>query len=230
MYEKFTDRARKVMQLANQEAGRQNRDYIGTEHILLGLVTEGSGVAASVLKNFGVNLAMVQREIEKVVQPREQGNSVSWWSPTPRAKNVIEYAIEEARCFGGDYVSTEHLLLGLAREKEGVGARVLTALGLNLKNVREEVLAILTQLPDWTDAGLVVDFVKHPADANASVEYLPEPARMIVAEFESQIAVARNDKGKAVAVLDFEKAGILRDLEYKVRKLRDEFINQWPKS
>jgi ATP-dependent Clp protease ATP-binding subunit ClpC len=143
MYERFTDRARKVMQLANQEAQRFNHEYIGTEHILLGLVKEGSGVAANVLKNLDVDLRKIRLEVEKIVQSGPDMVTMGKLPQTPRAKKVIEYAMEEARNLNHNYVGTEHLLLGLIREQEGVAAQVLMNLGLKLEDVREEVLNLL---------------------------------------------------------------------------------------
>jgi ATP-dependent Clp protease ATP-binding subunit ClpC len=143
MYERFTDRARKVMQLANQEAQRFNHEYVGTEHVLLGLVKEGSGVAANVLKNLDVDLRKIRVEVEKIVQSGPDMVTMGKLPQTPRAKKVIEYAIEEARNLNHNYVGTEHLLLGLLREQEGVAAQVLMNLGLKLEEVREEVLNLL---------------------------------------------------------------------------------------
>jgi len=143
MFERFTDRARKVMALANQEAQRFNHEYIGTEHILLGLVKEGSGVGANVLKNLDVDLRKVRLEVEKLVKAGPEMVTMGKLPQTPRAKKVIEYAIEEARNLNHNYVGTEHLLLGLLREHDGVAAQVLMNLGLKLDEVREEVLNLL---------------------------------------------------------------------------------------
>src|SRR6187402_2714684 len=143
MYERFTDRARKVMQLANQEAQRFNHEYIGTEHVLLGLIKEGSGVAANVLKNLDVDLRKIRLEVEKLVQSGPDMVTMGKLPQTPRAKKVIEYAMEEARNLNHNYVGTEHILLGLLREQEGVAAQVLINLGLKLEEVREEVLNLL---------------------------------------------------------------------------------------
>jgi ATP-dependent Clp protease ATP-binding subunit ClpC len=143
MYERFTDRARKVMQLANQEAQRFNHEYIGTEHMLLGLIKEGSGVAANVLKNLDVDLRKIRLEVEKLVQSGPDMVTMGKLPQTPRAKKVIEYSMEEARALNHNYVGTEHILLGLLREQEGVAAQVLMNLGLKLEEVREEVLNLL---------------------------------------------------------------------------------------
>jgi ATP-dependent Clp protease ATP-binding subunit ClpC len=143
MYERFTDRARKVMQLANQEAQRFNHEYIGTEHMLLGLVKEGTGVAANVLKNLDVDLRKIRLEVEKLVQSGPEMITMGKLPQTPRAKKVIEYSMEEARNLNHNFVGTEHILLGLLREQEGVAAQVLMNLGLKLEEVREEVLNLL---------------------------------------------------------------------------------------
>ncbi|MBL4808763.1 MAG: ATP-dependent Clp protease ATP-binding subunit [Phycisphaerales bacterium] len=143
MFERFTDRARKVMALANQEAQRFNHEYIGTEHVLLGLVKEGSGVGANVLKNLEVDLRKVRLEVERLVRAGPEMVTMGKLPQTPRAKKVIEYAIEEARNLNHNYVGTEHILLGLLREHDGVAAQVLMNLSLKLEEVREEVLNLL---------------------------------------------------------------------------------------
>ncbi len=153
MYERFTDRARKVMQLANQEAQRFNHEYIGTEHILLGLVKEGSGVAANVLKNLDVDLRKIRLEVEKIVQSGPDMVTMGKLPQTPRAKKVIEYSMEEARNLNHNYVGTEHILLGLLREQEGVAAQVLMNLGLKLEDVREEVLNLLGHGMESSEGG-----------------------------------------------------------------------------
>src|SRR3954467_4576225 len=153
MYERFTDRARKVMQLANQEAQRFNHEYIGTEHILLGLVKEGSGVAANVLKNLDVDLRKIRLEVEKLVQSGPEMVTMGKLPQTPRAKKVIEYSMEEARNLNHNYVGTEHILLGLLREQEGVAAQVLMNLGLKLEEVREEVLNLLGHGIEGSEGG-----------------------------------------------------------------------------
>jgi ATP-dependent Clp protease ATP-binding subunit ClpC len=143
MFNKFTERARKVILLAKQEAKRFNHDYIGTEHILLGLLREGEGVAAAVLQSLGMNLNNIRLEVEKLVQ-LGPATVVSGDLPfTPKAKKVMELAMEEARTLGHNYIGTEHLLLGLIREGEGVASQVFMNMGLDLEKVREEVIKLL---------------------------------------------------------------------------------------
>ncbi|MFH0839071.1 MAG: ATP-dependent Clp protease ATP-binding subunit [Candidatus Omnitrophota bacterium] len=143
MFDRFTERARKVIMLAKEEARKFNHDYIGTEHILLGLLREGEGVAAAVLQSLGISLDIIRQEVEKLVHPGS-GAIVSGDIPfTPKSKKVIEFAMEEARSLGHNYIGTEHLLLGLIRETEGVASRVLINVGLNLEKVRQEVMELL---------------------------------------------------------------------------------------
>lgn len=163
MFNRFTERARKVILLAKEEAKRFNHDYIGTEHILLGLVREGEGVAAAVLATFGLSPDKIRLEVEKLVQPGP-ATVVSGDLPfTPKAKKVIELAIDEARSLGHNYIGTEHLLLGLIREGEGVASQVLMNLGLELDKVREEVMNLLgSEVPGY-EMGQKVSQAKTPA-------------------------------------------------------------------
>ncbi len=143
MFDRFTERARKVIILAKEEAKRFNHDYIGTEHILLGLIKEGESVAAAVLQNLGLSLDTIRLEVEKLVQ-FGPSTIVSGDIPfTPKAKKVIELAMDEARRLGHNYIGTEHLLLGLIKEGEGVASHVLMNVGLDLNKVRAEVIKLL---------------------------------------------------------------------------------------
>jgi len=131
------------MALANQEAQRFNHEYIGTEHILLGLVKEGAGVGATVLKNLELDIKKLRLEVEKLHLSSPDMVTMGKLPQSPRAKKVIEYAIEEARSLNHNYVGTEHILLGLLRETEGIAAQALTNLGLKLEDVRQNVLELL---------------------------------------------------------------------------------------
>ena len=143
-FEKFSERARRVLSLAQEEAQRFNHNYIGTEHILLGLVRETDGVAARVLSNLGVELHKVRSAVEFIIG-RGERSTPGEIGLTPRAKKVIELAVDEARRLNHHYIGTEHLLIGLMREGEGVAAGVLESLGVNLDKVRGETSRILTQ-------------------------------------------------------------------------------------
>src|SRR6201992_2134707 len=143
MFEKFTDRARRVVVLAQEEARLLNHDYIGTEHLLLGLIHEGHGVAARALESLGVGLEDVRRNVVEIV-PRGQHELSGHIPFTPRAKTVLELSLRESQQFGHGYIGTEHILLGLIREGEGVAAQVLVALGADLDRVRQQVLQLLS--------------------------------------------------------------------------------------
>ncbi len=145
MFNRFTERARKVIVFAKEEARRFNHDYIGTEHLLLGLIREGEGVAASVLQKLGVDLESIRIEVEKLVQPGPQTQVVGDIPFTPRSKKALELSAEEARALGHNYIGTEHLLLGLVKEGEGMAYRVLLNLGLDLGKLRNEVMELLGQ-------------------------------------------------------------------------------------
>ncbi len=143
MFERFTDRARRCLQLANRQAQRLNHESYGTEHILMGLLEEGSGIAANVLKNLDVSLHQLEEEIKKMVQAEPDIVTMGKLPMTPRGRQVCEYAIEEARKLSHNYVGTEHLLLGLLREGDGLACQVLLKCGVKLEDVREEILNLL---------------------------------------------------------------------------------------
>jgi len=143
---KFSDRAQKVILIAQEEAKRLNHDYVGTEHILLGLVSIGEGLAVQILINLGVDLRKIKSEIEKIVPPGDNVIVLGEIPFSPRAKKVLEYAVDEANAMGHIYVGTEHILLGLLREKEGVAARVLEYLGVTYEDVQEEIFALLGEI------------------------------------------------------------------------------------
>ena len=143
VFERFTDRSRQVLVLAQEEARLLNHNFIGTEHVLLGLIHEGEGVAAMALDSLGVTLGGVRVRVEETIGP---AGSVNTGSPpfTPRAKKVLELSLREAMQMGHKYIGTEHLLLGLLREGEGVATQVLLSLGANLERVRQEVIQLLS--------------------------------------------------------------------------------------
>ena len=142
LFDRFTERAQKVMVYSQEEAIRQNYNYIGTEHILLGILREGEGIAAQVLNNKGVNLDTVRQQVEALVGKGQQevGQVVGY---TPRTKTILELSVEEARSLGQNYIGTEHLLLALIREGEGVAAQILAAMGLNFDSIRQEIIGLL---------------------------------------------------------------------------------------
>jgi ATP-dependent Clp protease ATP-binding subunit ClpA len=214
IYHRFTDRVRKVMKLANQEALRFNHEYIGTEHVLLGLVTDGSGVAASVLTNLHIELRNIRQEVEKIIVPGPAGSTMTGRLPqTPRVKKAIEYAIDEAREMRHNYVGSEHLLLGLLREQEGVAAQILVNLGVNLETVRTGVL-------DLVGTGCA-----GPSEYQVTPQHEPaecsEAAGSIQQELCWQIEQLTEHKEAAIATQDFERAALLRDQVDKLKKQKE---------
>ena len=142
MFERFTDRARRVVVLAQEEARMLNHNYIGTEHILLGLIHEGEGVAAKALESLGISLEAVRQQVEEIIGQGQEAPS-GHIPFTPRAKKVLELSLREALQLGHNYIGTEHILLGLIREGEGVAAQVLVKLGADLNRVRQQVIQLL---------------------------------------------------------------------------------------
>jgi ATP-dependent Clp protease ATP-binding subunit ClpC len=140
----FTDRVKKVLQYAREESARLGHDYIGTEHLLLGLVKEGQGVAVAVLANLGIQLDALKKSIEDAVQTSAGGMMLTEVPFTPMAKQVLEIASQEAREMGNNYIGTEHLLLALTKNKNGIAAQILSVFGTDYKSVKEEVQSILT--------------------------------------------------------------------------------------
>ncbi len=207
MFERFTDRARKVMALANQEAQRFNHEYIGTEHILLGLLKEGSGVGANVLKNLGVDLRKARLEVEKLVKSGPEIIEMGKLPQTPRAKRVIEYAIAEARHLGHNYVGTEHIVLGLLREQDGVAAQVLMNLGMKLEDVRDEIMNLLgagLEPSGAAEAGFVSSAdAKHgggPLERDVAGRLMLDLLREI--EYRKSKAISGGDQQTAAAYSD----------------------------
>jgi len=201
---RFTDRARRVIALATQEAVRLNHGYISTEHVLLGLIREGTGVGANVLKNLELDLYKVRREIERLVRPGPEQVAASDINPTPRTICAINFARDESRRLGHNYVGTEHLVLGLLREQEGVAAQVLVNLGLKLEEVRGEVLNLL-------GAGLESD----DDDTAETPTPPPETTESAIARLlETHDAVCRDliaRKDREVAEGNYESAAELRE-------------------
>src|SRR5207237_4141638 len=182
----FTDRVRKVLQMAREEAARLHHEYVGTEHILLGLIREGEGVAAAVLTNLNVDLEEIQQKIEETVKKGKAAAAAGPDLPyTSRAKKVLELAMSEAREVNHSYVGTEHLLLGLLREEKGIAAQVLHDAGVTTENARAEMLRILgTEPPHF--AGPMVETLRptvlRPAGAGGAMPRFMERLRKVIAD------------------------------------------------
>lgn len=179
MFQRFTDRARRALTLASQEAQRLGHDHIGTEHLLLGIVKEGSGSASVVLQQFNVSLPMVREKVESIAHGPSSGPASSKLRQTERYSRVLSYAIDEANALSHNYVGTEHLLLGLLREPEGTAARVLAALNLRVDDVRNAVLNLLGRSPTSKDA-LLQQALKDLAPRLADEVIDPQQVRAII--------------------------------------------------
>jgi Clp amino terminal domain, pathogenicity island component len=164
MFERFTDRARRVVVLAQEEAGRLNHNYIGTEHLLLGLIHEGEGIAARALEALGIRLEVVRAEVEEIIG-RGSEPPAGRIPFTPRAKKVLELSLREALQLSHSYIGTEHILLGLIREGEGVAAQVLVTLGADLARVRGQVITLLS--------GEAVEAGEPPAQERVVLQDMP---------------------------------------------------------
>jgi ATP-dependent Clp protease ATP-binding subunit ClpC len=214
MYERFTDRARKVMQLANQEATRLNHEQLETGHVLLGLVAEGHGVAANVLASLNIDLRKLRHEVEKILR---YGPSDTYpcgpFPHTPSTEWAIKYAHEEAKRLGHKYVGTEHLLLGLLRQEEGIAGQVLINLGLTLADVRGRVLRLLEGVPEDLPTSPMTtvnpDIAQEQTPASATPPYpIVEGHLDIIRALIERLNV---QKEEAVIAEDFPRAAHYRD-------------------
>src|SRR5215472_11280280 len=240
MFERFTDRARRVMVLAQDEARMLSHNYIGTEHILLGLLGEAEGVAARALESLGISLAAVRRQVEEIIGQGQQAPS-GHIPFTPRAKKVLELAQREARALGHDYLGTEHILLGLIREGDGVAAQVLVKLGADLNRVRQQVVQLLHGYHSTDVIGAGSRRGKRARarlldDALARVDSLDRRLAAIerwaglqpdLGDLAQEIAQVRRDKEAAIDRQDFEAAAALRDKEKQLLAARAAREKEW---
>jgi ATP-dependent Clp protease ATP-binding subunit ClpA len=200
VFERFTDRARRVIPLAQEEARRLQHHYIGTEHLLLGLLSEGEGVAAKALESLGISLEAVRVQVEERIG-RGQAAPTGHIPFTPRAKKVLELSLREALQLGHNYVGTEHILLGLVRERGGVAAQVLAAFGADHARLREQVVRLLTGGSEQAGTGTRLVRMTVPGDLVDAAE---------------QLAEVRRQKEAAIDAEDFDRATALRDREQQL--------------
>jgi DNA repair exonuclease SbcCD ATPase subunit len=230
MFERFTDRARHVVDLAQEEARALDHNYIGTEHILLGLIHEGEGVAAQALESLGISLDAVRQQVEQIIGRGQQAPS-GHIPFTPRAKKVLELSLREAKQLGHHYIGTEHILLGLIREGHGVAAQVLTELGADLNRVRQQVIQLLHgyqgQQPVTGPAPMRLGAGRRwmrgrQAEIRDRVEAIGSQLAAIeqrmgagpeVGDLDRQIGQARRGKEAAAGAEDYETAAEWRDQE-----------------
>ncbi len=240
VFERFTDRAQRVVVLAQEEARTLNHNYIGTEHLLLGLVREGEGVAAKALESLGISLDEVRQQVEEIIGQGQEAppGHIPF---TPRAKKVMELAQREANDLGHSYIGTEHLLLGLAREGEGVAAQVLVKLGADLARARQQTIQLL-----HGPAGSVVLRQGRRLGSRARARLLDDALARIDAldrriaaierwvgmrpdlgALDDQIAQVRREKEPAIDAQDFETAAALRDKEKELLATRASREKEW---
>jgi ATP-dependent Clp protease ATP-binding subunit ClpA len=226
MFERFTDRARRVVVLAQEEARMLNHDYIGTEHLLLGLIHEGEGVAAQALKTLGISMDTVRQQVEGIIGRGQQAPS-GHIPFTPRAKRVLELSLRESVQLGHDYIGTEHILLGLVREGEGVAAQVLVRLGADLNRVRQQVIQLLHAHTAEGAIGasppaarrlrsrLADDAMTRIDSVDRRLAAIERWAGMLpgVHDLDQEIAQVRREKESAIDAQDFATAATLRDKE-----------------
>jgi hypothetical protein len=235
MFQRFTDRARKVVVLAQEEARMLNHDYVGTEHILLGLIHEGEGVAAKALESLGISLEAVRQQVGEIAGRGEQAppGHIPF---TPRAKKVLELTLRESLQLGHSYIGTEHILLGLIREGEGTAAQVLVRLGADLNRVRQQVIQLLHghQGKEPASAGLRRGRV--PPDVLARLTAIESRLSAIeqrvgsgpgTRDLDEQTAQLRRDKESAIDSQDFEHAASLRDRERQLLADQTARQNEW---
>ena len=217
MFERFTDRARRVIVLAQEEARLLNHNYIGTEHILLGLAHEGQGVAAKALESLGIQLQALRSQVEQVIGQGQRAPT-GHIPFTPRAKKVLELSLRESQQLGHNYIGTEHLLLGLIREGEGVAAQVLVKLGADLSRVRQQVIQLLSGYAGGKEAA-------EQAGARTRLVHMTMPEDL--REAEEQLAELRRQKEAAIMSQDFEQAAALRDEERELLGRLAEREREW---
>jgi ATP-dependent Clp protease ATP-binding subunit ClpA len=217
MFERFTDRARRVIVLAQEEARLLNHDYIGTEHLLLGLAHEGQGVAAKALELLGIRLEALRSRVEEIIGQGQQAPS-GHIPFTPRAKKVLELSLRESQQLGHNYIGTEHLLLGLVREGEGVAAQVLVKLGADQARVRQQVSQLLRGSAGGEEAA-------EQAGAGTRLVHMTVPEDL--REAEEQLAQVRRQKEAAIMAQDFERAAALRDQEVQLLERLAERERAW---
>jgi ATP-dependent Clp protease ATP-binding subunit ClpC len=243
MFERFTDRARRVVVLAQDEARMLDHNYVGTEHILLGLIHEGEGVAARALESLGVSLEAVRQQVEEIIGRGEQAPS-GHIPFTPRAKKVLELSLREALQLGHDYIGTEHILLGLLREGEGVAAQVLVKLGADLSRVRQQVIQLLRgyqgnepamagMRPAGRAGGVDRELLSHllirvtAMESRLSAVEQRAGTGPDVRELDQQIDQARRDRETAISDQDYENAAVLRDRERQLAAEKASRQQEW---
>jgi ATP-dependent Clp protease ATP-binding subunit ClpC len=225
MFERFTDEARRIIVLAQEEATRLDHNWIGTEHILLGLIKEGDGVAARALESFGISLDAARQKVEEIIGRGQQGPS-GHIPFTPRAKKVLELSLRESLQLGHTYIGSEHILLGLIREGDGVAAQVLVVQGADLNRVRQEVIQLMP-VHAAEEPGPGVRVRLEMVERRLTAMEQRTGTGPDTSDLDEQIKVVRTEKEAAVDTRDFEQAASLRNREKELLADRTARQEQW---
>jgi hypothetical protein len=227
MFERFTDRARRVVVMAQEEARMLNHNYIGTEHILLGLIREGEGVAAEALESLGISLDAVRQQVEEIIGLGQEAPS-GHIPFTRRAKKVLELSLRESLQLGHNYIGTEHILLGLIREGDGVAAKVLVRLGADLNRVRQQVIQLIAGRPLREGApGPEVQARLDVVEIRLAVLEHRVGTGPDTSDLDEQIAQVRREKESAVDARDYEQAAERRNREKELLAAKAARQEQW---
>jgi ATP-dependent Clp protease ATP-binding subunit ClpA len=240
MFERFTDRSRRVVVLAQEEAGTLNHEYVGTEHILLGLLREHGGVAAQALLSLGISEEAVRQQVEEIIGPGQTGPARGHLPFTPQGKKVLQLSLREAIALGHGYVGTEHILLGLIREDEGAARRVLDGLGVDPNRIRQEVIRLVSarQIGERPVTGRAggrgkrkqLSELRGQLDSvswRLSVLEQRVGAAPDVAQLDREIGQIRRDKESAIDAQDFENAAVLRAREQRLLDDKAARLQEW---
>jgi ATP-dependent Clp protease ATP-binding subunit ClpC len=240
MFERFTDRARRVVILAQEQARMLNHNYVGTEHILLALIREGGGVAAQALESLGITEETARRQVEEVVGPGQTGPQRGHLPLTPRAKKMLQLSLREAIALGHGHIGTEHILLGLVREDDGAAIRVLNGLGVDPNRVRQQVIQLVSARRVQEEPGT------GPAAGRGKRKLLSELRGRLdsldwrlsvleqrvgtspdLAQLDQEISRVHSDKESAIDAQDFEHAAVLRDREQQLLGDKAARMQEW---
>jgi|HubBroStandDraft_5_1064220.scaffolds.fasta_scaffold08144_1 ATP-dependent Clp protease ATP-binding subunit ClpC len=240
MFERFTDRARRVVVLAQEEARMFNRDYVGTEHILLALIREEGGVAAQALESLGITEEGARQQVEEIVGRDQPGPQQGHLPMTPRAKKVLQLSLREAIALGHGYIGTEHILLGLIREDDGVAIRVLNGLGVDPNRVRQQVIQLVSarRIQQEPETGRATGRGKRKllSELRGRLDSLDWRLSVLeqrvgtspdLAQLDQEITQVGREKESAIDAQDFENAAVLRDREQQLLGDKAARLQEW---
>jgi ATP-dependent Clp protease ATP-binding subunit ClpC len=240
MFERFTDRARRVVVLAQEEARMLNHDYVGTEHILVALIREGGGVAAQALESLGITEETARQQVEEVVGPGQPGPQRGHLPFTPRAKKILQLSMREAIALGHAYIGTEHILLGLLRAEDDVAIRVLNGLGVDPNRVRQQVIQLVSarRVQEEPGTGRAAGRGKRKllSELRGRLDSLEWRLSVLeqrvgtspdLGQLDQEITQVRRDKESAIDAQDFENAAVLRDRERQLLGDKAAHLQEW---